>query len=164
MKQHYVYKGLLLLLLATSCYPSQHESHEYTQPIYRINFYLYNGSPTQPAIDLKVTWDTSLIAQDTFRYTNISDQYSYYTRKETTGNHHLKIVNNSNKLSIDTTLNLQDSLTHVFVGFAYTKLDTTELNRIRKEHYPEGDSVVIKALSQPKRLIIHLEHGRISIP
>ncbi|GGF19245.1 hypothetical protein [Hymenobacter cavernae] len=162
MKRRIIYAGLLFV--ASSCNFSQSGSHEYTQPTYRINFYIENNSPTQPAIGLTVIWDTSLIAQDTFRYTRISDQYSYYTRKEVTGNHHLKIVDSSNKLSIDTTLNLQDSLTHVFVGFAYNKLDTTELNRIKKQHYPEGDSVVIKALSEPKRLIVHLEHGQISIP
>lgn len=113
---------------------------------------------------MEVTWDTSLIAQDTFRYASVSDQWSYYTRKETTGNPHLKVTNSSNKLSVDTTLNLQDSLTQVFISFVYTKLDTTELNRIKKQHYPEGDSAVIAALSAPKRLVIHLEHGQIFIP
>jgi hypothetical protein len=151
-----------LVITSGGCSPSA--KHEYNQPNYRINFYIENGSPTQSSVDMKVLWDTSLIVQDTFNYTGVSDQFSYYTHKETTGNHHLKITNNSNKLSVDTTLNLQDSLTHVFISFIYTKLDNVELNRIKKQHYPEGDSAVIEVLSSPKRLIVHLEHGQISIP
>ncbi|SNR82308.1 hypothetical protein SAMN06269173_10815 [Hymenobacter mucosus] len=122
-----------------------------------------NGSRTQPATDLLIKWDTTVVAQDTFRYSGIADQYDGYSVLAKSGEHRIKVVNSLNHLVRDTTITV-DTLTHVFISFWYTQLDSATLNRVHEQHPPEGEEAVIKALSEPKRLVIYLMKGPISIP
>lgn len=128
-----------------------------------VHFYVENGSETQPTTDLRIDWDTTVVAQDTFRYTGIGDLFDTYSLSAKSGLHRIKVTNNLNRLVRDTTIQV-DTLTHVFISFTYNKLDAATVRGIREQHPPEGEEVVINALSMPKQLSVHIMRGHISIP
>ncbi|GAB2953438.1 hypothetical protein GCM10027048_18260 [Hymenobacter coalescens] len=134
------------------------------QQPHQVTFYVYNGSQTQPATDLLIRWDTTVVAQDTFRYTNVSDQYETYQLSIQPGEHHIRVVNSMNQLQLDSTIIVRNPLMHVFVGFNYKKLDEADIDHIRQLEPPEGIDAVVQELSEPKRLILHIMEGPISIP
>ncbi|GAB3236303.1 hypothetical protein GCM10027346_26880 [Hymenobacter seoulensis] len=115
------------------------------------------------ATDLRIEWDTTVVAQDTFRYTGIADNPDIYSLLAKAGLHRVKVTNNKNELVRDTTI-MVDTLTHVFISFVYKKLDEAALQRIRKQHPPEDQEWVINRLSEPKRLVTYVMKGPISIP
>lgn len=157
-------------LLWTSCLigcnsPSNHHEENFrATPTSQIGFYVENGSETQPATDLCIEWDGKIIAQDTFRYKGISDSFDYFSLKSQLGEHRIRVTNRENNLVRDTVIAVQDSITNVFVSFVYTELDSTVINRIKKRNPPEGVDMVVEALSEPKRLVIFVMNGPISIP
>ncbi|MCC3158300.1 hypothetical protein LJ737_13710 [Hymenobacter sp. 15J16-1T3B] len=134
------------------------------QQAYQVTFYVENSSKTQPATDLLIRWDTTVVAQDTFRYTNVSDQFQTYQLSIRPGEHHIRVVNSMNQLRLDSTIIVRNPLTHVFVGFNYKKLDEADINHIRQMEPPEGVDAVVAELYEPKHLFIHIMEGPISIP
>lgn len=134
------------------------------QQAYQVTFYVANSSETQPATDLLIRWDTAVVAQDTFRYTNVSDQFQTYQLSTAPGEHHIRVVNHMNQLRLDSTIIVRNPLTHVFVGFNYRQLDAEHLERIGKNFPPDEVALAIERLSEPKRVYIHLMEGPISIP
>jgi hypothetical protein len=119
-------------VLLGGCERSTNTKQSPQQPSYHVNFFVSNVSETQPATDLLIRWDTTVVAQDTFRYTNIGDSHEVFRLTTTPGEHHLRVINRANQLQLDSTIQVRDSLTHVFVGFNYRQVDARRLARIRQ--------------------------------
>lgn len=152
----------LLTSIVSSCNSPALPYQNQSTRTYPVHFYIDNISETQKAIDLTVKWDTTVVLNDTVRYTGIGDLFDTYSLVIKSGPHRLLVRSSGQQLTCDTTLTV-DSLTHVFISFVYTKLDAKTLKHIHDE-YPLEEQAVINALSEPKRLVVSTMRGPISIP
>jgi len=127
--------------------------------------YFQNGSDTEPAADLEIRRNDSILFRGPILFNNIPDDWHSLALPSKYPTQRISVVNKKTGTRLDTVVQSSDSLTHVFLTYDYHKLTPSEIVSFKENaHNAEEEKAMRAMLVRPRGFSVLVMQGPVSIP
>jgi len=132
---------------------------------YKTIIYFQNGSDTEPASDLEIRRNDSVVFSGTVAFNNIPDNWHTLILRAGDTSQHISVLHRGSAVQLDTTVTSTDTLTHIFLTYSYHKLTKDDSLRFKRfVHNADEEAAMHNLLDEPRRFSVLVMSGQISIP